>query len=131
MINKNSHIVRYGLPIFVLVVGGSFGLKEFTSIKYEYNQKKLFREVAAKEGIELKPASEVTLEKAFEEIQEIDTNKLGETKEVRDLGKKIINSSQKLLREARIYRRKRMEHEDLHSNKLNFLYSLHLLSKYL
>ncbi|KAL7635194.1 UNVERIFIED_CONTAM: hypothetical protein RMT77_014180 [Armadillidium vulgare] len=73
MSTKNSHFVRYGLPLLVLVIGGSFGLKQFTSIKYEYNQKKLFREVAAKEGIDLKPASEVTLEKAFEEIQEIDT----------------------------------------------------------
>ncbi|KPI98421.1 hypothetical protein RR46_09637 [Papilio xuthus] len=62
---------KYGLPFILFVVGGSFGLREWTQIRYQFSQVKgVTKEEAEKMG--LHKAKEVTLEKAYEEIQKID-----------------------------------------------------------
>ncbi|KAI7805783.1 COX16 cytochrome c oxidase assembly-like protein, partial [Triplophysa rosa] len=32
---QNNRTVKYGVPMLLLVVGGSFGLREFTQIRYD------------------------------------------------------------------------------------------------
>ncbi|CAH1115474.1 unnamed protein product [Psylliodes chrysocephalus] len=65
--------VKYGLPFFVLMVGGSFGLREFTSLRYQFSKvSKIRPEELEKYGIEMKKSGQVTLESEFEKIKEID-----------------------------------------------------------
>ncbi|XP_068622736.1 cytochrome c oxidase assembly protein COX16 homolog, mitochondrial [Battus philenor] len=62
---------KYGLPFLIFVVGGSFGLKEWTQIRYQFSTVKgVSREEAERMG--LHKAKEVTLEKTYEEIQKLD-----------------------------------------------------------
>ncbi|XP_047356688.1 cytochrome c oxidase assembly protein COX16 homolog, mitochondrial [Vespa velutina] len=69
-----SKTFRYGLPFIILVVGGSFGLKEFTQIRYTYRQRRAYYHEAKRIGIEVKKPGEVTLESEFEKIKELDIN---------------------------------------------------------
>ncbi|CAK1581113.1 unnamed protein product [Parnassius mnemosyne] len=63
--------IRYGLPFILFVVGGSFGLREWTQIRYQFSQVKgVSKEEAEKMG--LHKTKEVTLEKAFDDIQKLD-----------------------------------------------------------
>ncbi|KAI9555349.1 hypothetical protein GHT06_017864 [Daphnia sinensis] len=61
--------VKYSIPFLVLVVGGSFGLKQFTE-----NRQILSKDEAEKWGITKKDKSEVTLESEFEKVKQIDIN---------------------------------------------------------
>ncbi|XP_046650829.1 cytochrome c oxidase assembly protein COX16 homolog, mitochondrial-like isoform X1 [Daphnia pulicaria] len=65
--------VKYSIPFLVLVVGGSFGLKQFTENRYRFRRNKfLDKEEAEKWGILKKDKSEVTLETEFEKVKQID-----------------------------------------------------------
>ncbi|XP_042226923.1 cytochrome c oxidase assembly protein COX16 homolog, mitochondrial-like isoform X2 [Homarus americanus] len=67
--------MRFGAPFLVLVVGGSFGLKEFSQIRYDFrNRKNITKEDAEKLGIPMKPQAEVTLETEYKKITKIDTS---------------------------------------------------------
>ncbi|XP_071541052.1 cytochrome c oxidase assembly protein COX16 homolog, mitochondrial [Panulirus ornatus] len=69
-----SRFVRYGVPFLALVVGGSFGLREFAQLRYDFRSgKRLTKEEAKEQGIEMKDQREVTLETEFEKIKTIDT----------------------------------------------------------
>ncbi|CAG9766652.1 unnamed protein product [Ceutorhynchus assimilis] len=69
--NKKS--VKYGLPFLVLIVGGSFGLKEFTQLRYQFRKvSPLSREESMKMGLEKKRPEEVTLEIEYEKIKKLD-----------------------------------------------------------
>lgn len=64
---------KYGIPFLILVVGGSFGLKEFTSLRYQYAKKQpVSPEDMKKFGVNMKKPSEVTLESEFEKVKKID-----------------------------------------------------------
>ncbi|XP_042893191.1 cytochrome c oxidase assembly protein COX16 homolog, mitochondrial-like [Penaeus japonicus] len=66
--------VRFGVPFLLLVVGGSFGLKEFAQIRYDFrNRKNVSKADAEKMGIRMKEQDEVTLETEFKKIERIDT----------------------------------------------------------
>ncbi|KAG5900211.1 hypothetical protein JTB14_008093 [Gonioctena quinquepunctata] len=66
--------VKYGLPFFVLMVGGSFGLKEFTQLRYQFSRISIVRpDELKKYGIEMKKAGEVTIETEFEKVKDLDT----------------------------------------------------------
>ncbi|KAJ6636710.1 Cytochrome c oxidase assembly protein COX16 like, mitochondrial [Pseudolycoriella hygida] len=68
-----NRFVRYGVPFLLLVVGGSFGLKEFQNIKFKYfRNTSVSPEVMAKYGIDMKKKGEVTLETEFEKVKQID-----------------------------------------------------------
>lgn len=66
--------LKYGLPFILLIVGGSFGLKEFAQLRYQFSRNKAITREALEEmsGVEMKPKKEVTLEKLYEEIKQID-----------------------------------------------------------
>ncbi|KAF6208575.1 hypothetical protein GE061_017033 [Apolygus lucorum] len=55
------------------MVGGSFGLKEFSLLRYQYSKRVVLTpEEAAKFGIEMKRPEEVTLESEYEKIKKLD-----------------------------------------------------------
>ncbi|CAB3244574.1 unnamed protein product [Arctia plantaginis] len=63
--------LRYGVPFFLFVVGGSFGLREWTQIRYQFSRVKgVSKEEAEKMGLHKEKT--VTLEKTYEEIQKLD-----------------------------------------------------------
>ncbi|KAG0713583.1 Cytochrome c oxidase assembly protein COX16, mitochondrial [Chionoecetes opilio] len=65
---------RYGVPFLMMIVGGSFGLKEFAQLRYDFRpQKTISKEDAEKLGITMKDRKEVTLETEYEKIAKIDT----------------------------------------------------------
>merc|ERR1711911_218518 len=65
--------VKLALPFLILVVGGSFGLKQFTENRYRFNKNKFLTPPELhKHGIIKKEKSEVTLETEFEKIKKID-----------------------------------------------------------
>ncbi|XP_072938105.1 cytochrome c oxidase assembly protein COX16 homolog, mitochondrial [Epargyreus clarus] len=62
---------KYGLPFILFVIGGSFGLREWTQIRYQFSKVKgITKEEAEKMGLHRQ--REVTLEKSYEEIQKLD-----------------------------------------------------------
>ncbi|XP_014244383.1 cytochrome c oxidase assembly protein COX16 homolog, mitochondrial [Cimex lectularius] len=66
----NSRFVKFGIPFVIFIVGGSFGLKEFTQIRYAYGKNKLLDPDTLKEyGIDMKKPGEVTLESEYEKIK--------------------------------------------------------------
>ncbi|XP_055637879.1 cytochrome c oxidase assembly protein COX16 homolog, mitochondrial [Toxorhynchites rutilus septentrionalis] len=64
---------RFGVPFLVLIVAGSFGLKQFAQLRYTYSKKgTLTQEEAEKHGLVMKKPEEVTLETEFEKIKALD-----------------------------------------------------------
>ena len=64
---------KYGLPFLLFVVGGSFGLKQFTQLRYLFSKKHMFKpEDVEKLGIQMKKTDEVTLESEFQKIKQLD-----------------------------------------------------------
>lgn len=64
-------LFTHGIPFILLVVGGSFGLKEFTQLRYTYRKGKSYLEGLETEGIKLKDPSEVNIEKEYEKLQQV------------------------------------------------------------
>lgn len=66
--------VRFGVPFLLFIVGGSFGLKEFTSIRYTFREsKKITNQEAQKLGIKMKMGEQApSVEKIYEEIEKSD-----------------------------------------------------------
>lgn len=55
------------------MVGGSFGLREFAQLRYQFSQKStLTRAEFDKIGIKMKKPGEVTLETEYEKIKNLD-----------------------------------------------------------
>ncbi|MBN3311924.1 COX16 protein, partial [Atractosteus spatula] len=67
---KKSKTARFGIPMLLLVVGGSFGLREFTQIRYDAQKlkKKLDPELEARIKAQKNP---VTLENEYERLRSI------------------------------------------------------------
>ncbi|XP_075470317.1 cytochrome c oxidase assembly protein COX16 homolog, mitochondrial isoform X3 [Ascaphus truei] len=62
---RKNRTLRYGAPMLLLIIGGSFGLREFTQIRYD--AQKMQRKIdPALEGIIKK--NKVTLESEFEKM---------------------------------------------------------------
>lgn len=69
-----NQAIKYGIPFVMLIVGGSFGLKEFAQLRYQFSRNKAITREALEEmsGVEMKDKKEVTLEKLYDEIKHID-----------------------------------------------------------
>ncbi|XP_055677011.1 cytochrome c oxidase assembly protein COX16 homolog, mitochondrial [Lutzomyia longipalpis] len=64
---------KYGVPFLILVTGGSFGLREFTTLRYEFSRnKEVSPEEMKKLGISMKKTGEVTLESEYEKVKTLD-----------------------------------------------------------
>ncbi|CAO1392417.1 unnamed protein product [Diamesa hyperborea] len=65
--------IKYGVPFLLLILGGSFGLKEFTQLRYTFSKKLTLKpDEVEKAGVKMKQTGEVTLETEYEKIKEID-----------------------------------------------------------
>ncbi|XP_006973145.1 cytochrome c oxidase assembly protein COX16 homolog, mitochondrial [Peromyscus maniculatus bairdii] len=62
---RKNKTLRYGVPMLLLVVGGSFGLREFSQIRYDAVTIKVDPELEKK----LK-ANKITLESEYEKIKD-------------------------------------------------------------
>lgn len=88
---SNRKSFRYGVPFLLLILGGSFGLKEFTQLRYNciyhyfnfkwfdihfrytFSKKKTIRpDELESVGVKMKESGDVTLETEYEKIKEID-----------------------------------------------------------
>ena len=71
-IKQNRHF-KYGAPFIILIVGAPFVLQKICSVRYEYRNAQLMTPDQEKEffennpNIKKRPASEITLEKIYEE----------------------------------------------------------------
>lgn len=69
-LNENRHF-KYGAPFMILVVGSPFVLQHLMSVRYEYRNVEFLTPEKVKEleqkGVRVKPKSETTLEKIYEE----------------------------------------------------------------
>lgn len=69
----NQRFVKFGIPFLVVILGGSFGLKEFTQLRFQFKQvSQITPEEMRKRGIEMKKPGEVTLESEYEKIKNLD-----------------------------------------------------------
>lgn len=67
---KNKFL-RFGAPFILLIVGGSFGLKEFSQIRYDYRKVHLISpDELQKQGIIMKPRGSVTIETEYKKLVE-------------------------------------------------------------
>ncbi|XP_056403171.1 cytochrome c oxidase assembly protein COX16 homolog, mitochondrial [Hyla sarda] len=66
---KNNSTLRYGVPMLVLVVGGSFGLREFTQIRYDVQKLKNTVDPSVASVIKNKER-EVSLESEYERMKD-------------------------------------------------------------
>eukprot|EP00918_Siedleckia_nematoides_P052525 GHVU01114737.1.p1 GENE.GHVU01114737.1~~GHVU01114737.1.p1 ORF type:complete len:114 (+),score=14.12 GHVU01114737.1:112-453(+) len=68
------HTFRYGLPMITLLVGGSFGLKEFTQLRYHYRKITILtkEEEEALEQQLKKPEDRTNLHKELKKLKESD-----------------------------------------------------------
>ncbi|KAM9294248.1 cytochrome c oxidase assembly protein COX16 homolog, mitochondrial [Gastrophryne carolinensis] len=66
---KNNPTLRYGVPMMLLVVGGSFGLREFAQIRYDVHSLKNTVDPAVANMIKNRD-KEVTLESEYEKIKD-------------------------------------------------------------
>ncbi|XP_034381286.1 cytochrome c oxidase assembly protein COX16 homolog, mitochondrial isoform X1 [Cyclopterus lumpus] len=68
---QKNKTLRYGVPMLLLVVGGSFGLREFTQIRYDAQRirKRLDPSLEAKVNIE---KQSVILEEQYEKMKQVD-----------------------------------------------------------
>ncbi|XP_069016619.1 cytochrome c oxidase assembly protein COX16 homolog, mitochondrial isoform X2 [Embiotoca jacksoni] len=76
---QRNKTVKYGIPMLLLVVGGSFGLREFTQIRYDAqkNRKKMDPSLEARVNVQ---RQEVILEEEYQKMKELN---LDEWKNIR------------------------------------------------
>ncbi|XP_072222198.1 cytochrome c oxidase assembly protein COX16 homolog, mitochondrial isoform X2 [Leuresthes tenuis] len=76
---QKNKTVRYGVPMLLLVVGGSFGLREFTQLRYDAQKirRRLDPSLEAKVNAE---KQSVMLEEEYEKMQKVN---LDEWKNIR------------------------------------------------
>ncbi|XP_077320752.1 cytochrome c oxidase assembly protein COX16 homolog, mitochondrial isoform X2 [Lithobates pipiens] len=65
---KNNSNLRYGVPMVLLVVGGSFGLREFSQIRYDAHKHTSKVDPAIADMIKNK--EKTTLESEYEKIKD-------------------------------------------------------------
>ncbi|XP_029317156.1 cytochrome c oxidase assembly protein COX16 homolog, mitochondrial [Cottoperca gobio] len=67
---QKNKTVKYGVPMLLLVVGGSFGLREFTQLRYDAQtiRKKLDPSLEAKVNVQ---KQSVMLEEEYEKMKEV------------------------------------------------------------
>lgn len=64
------------MPFLIFMIGGSIGLREFTTLRYKYRavERVNLRDEAKKKEIEVKAPEETVIEKVYEEILKNDVS---------------------------------------------------------
>ncbi|XP_078502103.1 cytochrome c oxidase assembly protein COX16 homolog, mitochondrial [Lissotriton helveticus] len=64
---QKNKTLRYGLPMFLLIVGGSFGLREFTQIRYDAQKLRGKLDPALEEKVRKKS---VSIESEYDKLKD-------------------------------------------------------------
>ncbi|KAK1158955.1 hypothetical protein AOXY_G22780 [Acipenser oxyrinchus oxyrinchus] len=67
---QSNKTARYGIPMLLLIVGGSFGLREFTQIRYDAQKIKKKLDPALEARVSTQK-QKVTLETEYEKLKEL------------------------------------------------------------
>ncbi|KAG7207301.1 hypothetical protein KM043_008969 [Ampulex compressa] len=71
-----KQFTRHLLPLLCFTAGGAFTIKEFMEIRFKYKNVSMdVRDQITKQGVKMKKAEEVTLEKEYEKIRQINLEK--------------------------------------------------------
>ncbi|XP_055026036.2 cytochrome c oxidase assembly protein COX16 homolog, mitochondrial [Misgurnus anguillicaudatus] len=68
---QKNRTAKYGIPMLLLVVGGSFGLREFTQIRYDAQKMRRKLDPALEARINPQKQS-VILQEEYEKLKELD-----------------------------------------------------------
>ncbi|KAG1934439.1 cytochrome c oxidase assembly protein COX16 homolog, mitochondrial [Pimephales promelas] len=68
---QKNKTVKYGIPMLLLIVGGSFGLREFTQIRYDVQKIKKKLDPTLEARVNTQKQS-VILEEEYEKLKEKD-----------------------------------------------------------
>ncbi|KAI5108337.1 COX16 cytochrome c oxidase assembly-like [Silurus meridionalis] len=73
LINKlqKNRTLRYGVPMLLLVVGGSFGLREFAQIRYDAQKIKKKMDPALEARVNSRAHTNI-LQEEYEKLQQVD-----------------------------------------------------------
>uniref|UniRef100_A0A0C9R4P9 Cytochrome c oxidase assembly protein COX16 homolog, mitochondrial n=1 Tax=Fopius arisanus TaxID=64838 RepID=A0A0C9R4P9_9HYME len=63
--------VKQGLPFVLFIIGASFGLGQFTNLRYEYRKTKQTQEKMQDVGLPMRKAEEITLEAQYDIVKEV------------------------------------------------------------
>ncbi|KAI8044574.1 cytochrome c oxidase assembly protein COX16 homolog, mitochondrial [Drosophila gunungcola] len=64
---------KYGIPFLIMMVAGSFGLQQFSNLRYQYTKKQpVTPEEMKKYGVNMKNRQEVTLESEYDKVKSVD-----------------------------------------------------------
>ncbi|XP_029454623.1 cytochrome c oxidase assembly protein COX16 homolog, mitochondrial isoform X1 [Rhinatrema bivittatum] len=74
---KRNKTLQYGVPMLLLIIGGSFGLREFTQIRYDAHKRHGKIDPALEEKIK---KNKVSLESEYEKLKDA---KLDDWKNIR------------------------------------------------
>ncbi|XP_062851737.1 cytochrome c oxidase assembly protein COX16 homolog, mitochondrial [Trichomycterus rosablanca] len=66
---RRNRTVKYGVPMLLLVVGGSFGLREFTQIRYDAQKLKKKMDPVLEARVNTHSQS---LEEQYQKLQQVD-----------------------------------------------------------
>ncbi|XP_033102491.1 cytochrome c oxidase assembly protein COX16 homolog, mitochondrial-like [Anneissia japonica] len=70
---RKNHFLKFGLPMLILIVGGSFGLKEFRQLRYEIIDRRQAVDPEALDRLKIKEKQrKLSLEEEFQKIEEDD-----------------------------------------------------------
>lgn len=75
---QKNKTIRYGVPMLLLITGGSFGLREFTQIRYDVQ--KIKRKMDPALQARVNPEQALVLQDEYQKLQEV---KLDEWKNIR------------------------------------------------
>ncbi|XP_051946380.1 cytochrome c oxidase assembly protein COX16 homolog, mitochondrial [Xyrauchen texanus] len=67
---QKNRTVRYGIPMLLLIVGGSFGLREFTQIRYDAQKIRKKLDPALEARVNSQKQS-VILEEEYEKLKDL------------------------------------------------------------
>ncbi|KAL0969433.1 hypothetical protein UPYG_G00227330 [Umbra pygmaea] len=73
LLQKNKTL-KYGVPMLLLIVGGSFGLREFTQIRYDAQKIKKKLDPALEAKVNKKKQTDL-LEEEYKKMKEVDLEK--------------------------------------------------------
>uniref|UniRef100_A0A8C5F3K7 Cytochrome c oxidase assembly protein COX16 homolog, mitochondrial n=2 Tax=Gadus morhua TaxID=8049 RepID=A0A8C5F3K7_GADMO len=76
---QKNKTVRYGVPMMLLIVGGSFGLREFTQIRYDVQKIKRKMDPSLEAHVNTKRQAGL-LQEEYQKLQEV---KLDEWRNIR------------------------------------------------
>ncbi|XP_039491140.1 cytochrome c oxidase assembly protein COX16 homolog, mitochondrial [Drosophila santomea] len=64
---------KYGIPFLIMMVAGSFGLQQFSNLRYQYAKKQpVTPEEMKKYGVNMKNRKDVTLESEYDKVKSVD-----------------------------------------------------------